>query len=125
MYTIKLNKKTKNLTLKAVQRSVKLIQKVSNIQLKQTGRAGPQGPQGIQGIQGEQGPPGSDATDKNFVQNFTNASVVTATHNLSKYPAVSITDSAGDEVVGQIEYLSINQIRASFSNSFTGKIVCN
>lgn len=70
------------------------------------------------------GPAGSDS-DKTFTQVLTNQSQVTVTHNLGKYPAVTVTDSTGDEVEGYIEHLSINELVATFSSSFTGRIVCN
>lgn len=120
MYTIKLNKTQKSMTLKKVERSVKLVQKTSVIKLRQTGRPGPAST--VPGPQGPQGPPGED---KNFLQNFTNSSEVTVTHNLNKYPAVTVTDSTGDEVEGQIEHTSVNQLIARFTSSFTGKVVCN
>lgn len=127
MYQIKLNKNQKSVTLKKVERSVKLIQKLSNIKLSQTGRRGLAGADStVPGPAGPQGPPGEDAGgDKNFVQEFINSSEVTVTHNLNKYPAVTVTDSTGEEVIGQIEYQSINQLVATFIGSFTGRIVCN
>lgn len=125
MYEIKLNKNQKSISLKKIERSVKLVQKLSTIKLNQTGRRGPTGATGATGPEGPQGPSGSDAEDKNFVQNFTNSASVTVTHNLDKYPAVTVTDSTGEEVVGQIDHVSVNQLIATFSSSFTGMIVCN
>lgn len=42
------------------------------------------------------------------------------THNLDFYPNVTIMDSAGTIVEGEIEYLSRNSIRATFSAAFSG-----
>lgn len=46
-------------------------------------------------------------------------------HNLGKYPSVTIVDSAGTIVVGDISYLSISSLIAVFSNSFAGKAYLN
>lgn len=119
---IQIKQVTRSIKVNQNKREVKVNRITRDIQVHQVGR---RGPQGIQGEQGPQGTPGSDATDKNFVQEFTNSSTVTVTHSLSKYPAVTVTDSTGDEVEGDIEHLSINQLVARFSSSFTGRIVCN
>ena len=90
------------------------------------GADGAQGPQGLQGPQGIQGIPGAGGVDdKNYVQVFTNESTITVTHNLGKYPATTITDSTGDEVLGNVIHNSVNELVATFSASFTGKIICN
>ncbi len=63
--------------------------------------------------------------DKNFVQNFTVTDIVIVEHNLNKYPSVSVIDSAGDEVEGDIFYNSVSQLTVQFANTFSGKIICN
>lgn len=68
---------------------------------------------------------GGTEGDKNYTESFTNQSQVTLTHNLGKYPAISVIDSAGDEVVGNVEYLDVNTVRISFVGSFTGIATCN
>lgn len=68
---------------------------------------------------------GSGATDKNFVLPFTNQTSVTVTHNLNKKPAVTIVDSAGDEVFGNVTHISDNSLQVAFSSSFTGTVFCN
>lgn len=122
MHTIKLNKSTR--TFKITQHSnffkLRLLQ--PSIKLTQTGIRGPQGIQGPQGEQGEQGPPGTDA---NFIESFTNQSIVTVQHNLGKYPAVGVMDSAGDEVVGEVEFVDVNTVILRFANSFTGQAILN
>lgn len=91
----------------------------NRIVIRSSGIRGPQGPTG------PQGPPGSAATDKNFTQAFTNQSSVTVTHNLSKKPAVTVIDSAGDECEGDIAHISDNSLVVSFSASFSGTVLCN
>lgn len=63
--------------------------------------------------------------DKNFTQEFGPASSVTVNHNLAKYPAVTVMDSAGDEVEGDIAFTSANSLTVSFSAPFSGTVTCN
>jgi hypothetical protein len=42
------------------------------------------------------------------------------THNLGKKPHVTVTDSAGTEIIGAITYPSLNQVSIEFSNPETG-----
>lgn len=63
--------------------------------------------------------------DKNYTQDFTVSSNVTVNHNLNKYPTVAVFDSANDEVIGAIEYTSLNALIVSFSAPFSGRVTCN
>jgi hypothetical protein len=94
-----------------------------------TGATGPQGLQGIQGIQGIQGPTGATGpagnADKNFSQAFTGATTVSVTHNLSKYPAVTIIDTAGDECEAMVNHVSTNNLTVTFSSGNSGTVYCN
>lgn len=45
----------------------------------------------------------------------------TITHNLNKYPNVTITDSAGSVVLGDVKHTSLNTTEISFSSAFSGK----
>ena len=47
------------------------------------------------------------------------------THNLGHFPSVSVVDSAGTVVVGEINYIDQNTIIASFSGAFSGKAYLN
>ncbi|HHJ8903605.1 TPA: hypothetical protein ACQNTV_001780, partial [Streptococcus pyogenes] len=49
----------------------------------------------------------------------------TITHNLIKYPSVTIVDSAGNEVFGSVEYISTTKIIVRFSAPFAGKAILN
>jgi hypothetical protein len=42
-------------------------------------------------------------------------------HNLNKYPTVTVTDSAGNVVMGDIKHVSLNKTEISFSSTFSGK----
>jgi hypothetical protein len=53
------------------------------------------------------------------------ASTWTVTHNLGKKPAVSVTDSAGTAVHGEINYIDLNQVELVFNAAFSGVAVFN
>lgn len=78
--------------------------------------AGPRGPRGLSG---------AEAQDKHFETSFSNTASVTVSHNLGKRPAVTVLDSANDEVVGEIHHVSINQLTISFTAPFSGTVLCN
>lgn len=67
----------------------------------------------------------SDSADKNFTLPFNVASTVTVTHNLGKYPVVSVFDSAGSQVEGDVTYTTLNQLTVSFSAPFSGTVTCD
>ena len=47
------------------------------------------------------------------------------THSLDKYASVTVVDSAGTVVIGQVDYNSLNQITLTFKASFSGKAYIN
>ncbi|MFV8339134.1 hypothetical protein ACNQGL_07670 [Flavobacterium sp. LB3P21] len=64
--------------------------------------------------------------DANYVytQNIP-ASVWTVVHTLNKKPSVTVTDSAGTIVEGQIEYISTSQLKITFTAAFSGTVILN
>lgn len=46
-------------------------------------------------------------------------------HNLNKYPSVSVIDSAGNEVIGEVFYDDKNQVTLKFKGSFKGVATLN
>lgn len=71
-------------------------------------------------------PSDAGGSDKNYVHTQGSPSAVwTVTHNLGKRPAVSIVDSAGTQWFAQVEYLSDNQCRLTFSGAFSGAAYFN
>lgn len=70
--------------------------------------------------------PASDEGDKHFtfVQS-TPAQVWTITHNLGKNPSVSVADTAGSWVVGQVDYINNNELRITFNAPFPGEAYLN
>lgn len=49
----------------------------------------------------------------------------TITHNLGKYPSVSIIDSANEEVIGEVEHINNNTLNIKFTAAFSGKAFIN
>lgn len=47
------------------------------------------------------------------------------THNLGKFPSVTVVDTANNVVVGSIEYISESQLIVSFTAEFSGKAYLN
>ena len=64
--------------------------------------------------------------DKNYVhdQGVPNQ-VWTISHGLEKLPAVVVVDTAQSVVVGQIEYIDLNNITITFNSSFSGEAYLN
>lgn len=46
-------------------------------------------------------------------------------HNLGKYPSVSVVDSGGNVVIGDVEHVDTNNLVLTFSSAFSGKAYCN
>lgn len=59
-----------------------------------------------------------------FIQN-TPASIWEITHNLNKIPSVTVIDSAGSIVIGETNYIDMNNITITFSGAFSGKALLN
>lgn len=49
------------------------------------------------------------------------ATTWTITHNLGFYPNVTVSDSAGTIIEGQVEYPDVNTVVLTFSSAFAGK----
>ena len=64
--------------------------------------------------------------DKNFVFKQQSASDTwTVVHNLGKYPSITVVDSAGTVVTGEIVLQTTEQAVISFNGAFSGKAYCN
>ena len=53
------------------------------------------------------------------------ASIWDINHNLDKYPAVSVVDSAGTQVYGDVQYIDSNHLLIIFTSEFGGKAYLN
>lgn len=64
--------------------------------------------------------------DKTYVHHqSTPALVWDITHNLDKFPSVTIVDSAGSIVVGEVTYESKNKLKVAFTIEFSGSAYLN
>jgi hypothetical protein len=64
--------------------------------------------------------------DKNYVHTQGSpASTWVINHNLNKKCAVSVVDSAGTSVFGNIRYINLNTVEITFSAPFSGEAFCN
>ena len=64
--------------------------------------------------------------DKNYSYVQTSpASVWSVTHSLNKYPSVTVFDSSGNEVEGDVTYSNLNQVVLTFSSAFAGTATFN
>lgn len=46
-------------------------------------------------------------------------------HNLGKFASIHIVDTAGDEIIGEVRYNSINQMTVTFTSLVSGKAYIN
>jgi hypothetical protein len=53
------------------------------------------------------------------------ASTWTVTHNMNKYPSVTIVDSAGTTVDGSVDFINLNSVTINFCGAFSGKAYFN
>jgi hypothetical protein len=69
---------------------------------------------------------GGGGGDKNFVYTQpTPAAIWKVFHNLDKFPSVSVVDSAGTTVFGNVVYVNENFVTITFSGGFSGKAFFN
>jgi hypothetical protein len=62
----------------------------------------------------------------NFVHDqIAAASLWNIEHDLKRYPSVSVADSSGNLVLGDVVYISENRLTISFSAAFSGKAYLN
>jgi hypothetical protein len=64
--------------------------------------------------------------DKNFI--FTQASpsnTWNVNHALNKFPSVTVVDSAGTQVIGDVQHIDNNNLTVTFVNQFSGKAYIN
>lgn len=155
MYAIRLRRQNHSIRLNKSTTPINIRKVNSSIRLKHTGQRGlpglpgvmgPPGPTGLQGVPGVGIPTGgstqqvlakaseqdydtqwisADSTDKTYTTSFTVATEVIVTHNMNKYPSVTIIDSAEEEVEGEVDYINTNQLIVYFALPFSGKVICN
>lgn len=70
------------------------------------------------------------SADKSKISGYTHDQIKSSKrwlvyHSLGKFPSVSVIDSAGNLVVGEVEYISNEHIILTFSHEFSGKAFLN
>lgn len=88
------------------------------------GAQGPSGPKGDKGDTGDQGLPGLSGVSYTHSQAVP-AATWTINHNLGRFPSVTVVDSAGSVVAGNVEYVSNNTVVLYFSAAFGGSAYLN
>lgn len=73
------------------------------------------------GPRGAMGPPALTYT---HIQSIASSTWVIA-HNLEKFPSITIVDSSGNVVIGDIKYIDNLTIQVSFSGAFSGRAYLN
>ena len=69
---------------------------------------------------------GDDATAATYIhEQETPASVWTIQHNLGRYPSVTVVDTAGTEMVGDVQYVNENSVILTFRGTFSGTAYLN
>src|SRR4029077_19050341 len=82
------------------------------------GVEGPRGPVGPEGPQGDPGPSGSAASGVTFSQAVP-AAVWHITHDLGYPPAITVIDTSGSQVEGDVVFAG-NTVTLTFSAAFAG-----
>ena len=67
-------------------------------------------------------------TDKNYVSpalNFSAGVAEPIPHNLNKFPSVTVVDSGGSHIVGDVQHINENLFTITFTASFKAKVYAN
>ena len=91
------------------------------VEFAEQGLAGPKGDTGATGPQGDPGLSGANYVHNQMVPSAT----WTVTHNLNRYPSVTVVDSAGSVVIGAVSYVSPDVVSIEFSAGFSGAAYLN
>ena len=80
----------------------------------------------LQGPAGKDGQDGKDGMSVTYTHTQISAQAVwQIAHNLNKYPSVTVVDSAGSVVVGDIRYIDRNNLTVTVTAGFAGKAYLN
>jgi hypothetical protein len=74
----------------------------------------------ISGRDGDPGPPGPPGGAVFEYDQAVAATVWNITHNLQRFPPVTVIDSAGTLTEGEVKYLDINHVQLLFNFAFAG-----
>lgn len=87
--------------------------------------SGLRGPKGDKGDQGDPGPAGTPGGSSFVFTQNSSSDVWAITHNLQRYPSVTVVDSAGTVVHGEVIYIDENRVELRFTLPFQGKVYLN
>lgn len=102
-----------------------------------TGPAGPTGPSGADGDDGATGPtgptgptgatgpPGPSGGSGYIHEQLVPATTWIVAHNLARFPSVTVVDSGGTTVVGDVAYTDDDSLVVTFSAAFGGRAYLN
>ena len=79
-------------------------------------------------VQGGRGPQGAAASPSGVAYTHDQmipATIWTINHGMDRFPSATVVDSGGTVVIGEVSYLSANQITITFSAAFAGKAYLN
>lgn len=80
----------------------------------------------VTSVNGKTGDVFLDIGDSTYIHHQSVASIVwVITHNLDRYPSVTVVDSAGSVVIGDVQYMSRDQIVLTFQGAFSGTAYLN
>jgi hypothetical protein len=85
------------------------------------GATGDTGPQGDTGPEGPPGPTGAEDPETYTHYQSIPDTVWAIAHNLGFNPAVSVVDSVGNSVEGDVHYVDVNNLTVTFGAAFSGK----
>ncbi len=89
------------------------------------GSTGPPGPPGPPGAPGADGPPGISGDSYYTHVQILAQSTWTINHNLNKNPSVTVIDSGGNVVFGDVIYTTLNSLQLVFTSAFSGNAYLN
>ena len=66
------------------------------------------------------------STDKHYAFNQASPSASwTINHGLNKFPSATVVDSAGTQVLGDVQHIDNDNLTITFVNQFSGKAYLN
>ena len=104
-----------------VQNDKVVVETVEQVTVVELGASGPQGARGASGADGAQGPQGPAGPTLAYVHTQNAVSALwTVVHGLGIYPQVTVNDSAGTTVEGDVTYIDSNTLQINFGAAFSG-----
>lgn len=88
--------------------------------------AGVKGEKGDKGDKGDTGDPGPAGGDLAYIHTQSVAAASwPITHNLGKYPSVSVVDTGDSVIIPDVQYIDLNQVSVLFGSATSGRAYLN